>query len=296
MSTFARNMRIGLAAWLISTPLAVLRAQTSKACWLVTPREAAQILGKPELANGESLRDDRLECDYLHAGFDVHVDDQLTPDRRTAAIRQSIKQGKTDAVSGIGDEAAFSAANAQNHNTSELDVVKGSHSVIVTIFRWSGPTDQIKPTLVKLANTALAKLAAPATPQRSRACWVITPAEAAQILGKAELANGNAMHDDFDSCQYKNAGLDVDVTYFTRAPAPGEAFGGVIKRGKAEAAPNIGSDAAFMRDLENNDQSIAVVMGKRILKITMLQSAQTPQEQVRPKLVKLATIAVARFQ
>jgi hypothetical protein len=273
-----------------------LAAQTSRACWLVTPQEAAQILGKPELANGESMRDDRLECNYLHGGFDVHVDDQLTPAQRSAALRQSIKQGKAESVSGIGDEATFSAANAQNHNTSELDVVKGSHSLIVTIFRWSGPTDQIKPTLVKLANTALAKLAAPPTPQRSRACWVITPAEAAQILGKPDLANGKAMHDDFDSCQYKNAGFDVDVMSFTRAPAPGEAFGGLIKRGKADAASDIGGDAAFTRDLENNDQSIAVVMGKRILKITMLQSAQTPQEQVRPKLVKLATIAVARFQ
>ncbi|HSQ29746.1 MAG TPA: hypothetical protein VLN49_07850 [Gemmatimonadaceae bacterium] len=49
-------------------------------------------------------------------------------------------------------------------------------------------------------------------------------------------------------------------------------------------------------DPENNDQMLAVVLGKRIMKVTMLQSAQTPQAQVRPLLVKLATIAVARLR
>jgi hypothetical protein len=277
-------------------PRANLLPQSSRACWLVTPAEAAQILGKPELANGELIRDDHLDCDYLPAGFDVHVDDQLTPAQRSAGLRESIKQGKAEAVSGIGDEAAFSAANAQNHNTSELIVLKGSRRVSATIFRWDGPSAQIKPTLVNLAKTALTKLLTPVTPQTRRACWVITPAEAAQILGKAELATGKAMHDDVDSCEYKNAGFDVDITYFTRAPARGEAFGGLIKRGKAEAAPDIGDDAAFMRDPENNDQVLAVVMGKRIMKVTLLQTSQTPQAEVRPTLVKLAATAVPRLR
>lgn len=296
MSSILKNARTALVLLLAGTPRANLVAQNSRACWLVTPQEAAQVLGKPELANGELIRDGYLTCDYLHAGFDVHVDDSRTPAQQSAALRASIKQGKAEPVSGIGDEAAFSPANAENHNTSELVVLKGSHSLIVSIFRWSGPADQIKPTLFNLAKTALPRLLAPTTPQRSRACWVITPAEAARILGKADVADGKAMHDDLDSCNYKNAGIDVDITYFTRPPARGEAFAGWIKRGKAEAVSDIGDDAAFSRDLENNDQVLSVVMGKRILKITMLQSAQTPQAQVRPMLVKLATTAVARLR
>lgn len=288
--------RTTLVLVLLGTPRANLVAQSSRACWLVTPQEAAQILGKPELANGEMIRDGYLTCDYLHAGFDVHVDDTRTPAQQSAALRSSIKAGKAEPVAGIGDEAAFSPATPQNHNTSELVVLKGSHSLSVSIFRWSGPADRIKPALFNLAKTALPKLLAPATPERSRACWVITPAEAARILGKPEMANGKAMHDDLDSCEYKNAGIDVDITYFTRAPARGEAFGGWIKRGKAEAVSDVGDDAAFSRDPENNDQVLSVVLGKRILKITMLQSAQTPQAQVRPMLVKLATTAVTRLR
>lgn len=296
MFSILKDARPALVLVLAATPLANLAAQSSRACWLVTPQEAAQILGKPELATGELIADDHLECNFLHAGFDVHVDDQLTPALRSARLRESIKQGKAEAVAGIGDEAAFSAANAQNHNTSKLVVIKGSRSLSVTIFRWSGPSAQIKPTLMNLAKTALPKLLAPASPQRSRACWVITPAEVAQILGKPELTNGKMMHDDLDSCDYKNAGIDVDITYFTRAPARGEAFAGWIKRGKAEAVSDIGDDAAFTRDLENNDQVLSVVMGKRILKITMLQSAQTSQALARPMLVRLATTAVTRLR
>src|SRR5512143_996106 len=116
MLSLLKVRRTTLVLVLLGTPRANLVAQSSRACWLVTPQEAAQILGKPDLANGELIADDHLECNYLHAGFDVHVDDQLSPARRTAALRESIKQGKSEAVSGIGDEAAFSAANAQNHN------------------------------------------------------------------------------------------------------------------------------------------------------------------------------------
>jgi hypothetical protein len=291
-----KNVFASCVLVLVIMPRADLLPQSSRACWLVTPAEAAQILGKPELAKGEVIRDDHLSCDYLPAGFDVHVDDPLTPAQRSAALRESIKQGKAEPVSGIGDEAAFSAANAQNHNTSELIVLKGSRRVSATIFRWDGPPAQIRPTLVNLARTALTKLFAPVTPQTSRACWVITPAEAAQILGNSELATGKAMHDDVDSCEYKNAGFDVDITYFTRAPKRGEAFGGLIKRGRAEAAPDIGDDAAFTRDPGSNDQVLAVVMGERIMKITLLQSSHTPEAEARPKLVKLATTAVARLR
>ena len=296
MSSFSYHLHTALALALVVAPRTDLAAQRSRACWLVTPQEAAQILGKPELASGELIRDDYLECDYLRAGFDVHVDDALTPAQRSAALRATIRQGKAEAVSGIGDEAAFSAANAENHKTSELVVLEGSHSLRVSIFRWSGSPEQIKPTLMKLARTALPKLLAPASSQRSRACWVITPAEAAQIRGKPDLVSGKAIHDDLDSCDYKGAGFNVDMTYFTRAPRKGEAFGGLIKRGKAEAVSDIGDDAAFFRDPENNDQMLAVVLGKRIMKVTMLQSAQMPQAQVRPVLVKLATTAVARLR
>lgn len=296
MHSFGSSLRTALALALVGAPRANLVAQVSRACWLVTPQEVAQILGRPELASGELIRDDYLNCDYLRAGFDVHVDGALTPAQRSAALREMIKKGEAEAVSGIGDEAAISAANGQNHNTSELVVLEGSHSLHVSIFRWSGSPQQIRPTLMNLAKTALPKLLVPARSQSSKACWIITPAEAAQILGKPDLASGKTIHDDLDSCDYKDAGFTIDMTYFSRAPGRGEAFGGLIKGGKAEAGSDIGDDAAFFRDPESNDQVLAVVLGKRIMKVTMLQSAQAPQAQARSTLVKLATTASARLR
>lgn len=287
--------RRSVLALLLLTTNANLGAQRSRACWLVTPSEVAEILGKPELASGTSIDDDRLECNYLAAGIDVHLDDLLTPAQRSAALKESIKQGKAEAIAGIGDEAAFSPAS-KNRGTSALVVLVGSRRLTTSIFRWNGPTEQIEPTLVKLAKAALTRLVAPVTPERSRACWVITPSEAAQILEKPSLADGSAMRDAFDKCDYKSAGLDIDITYFKRAPAPGEAFGAWIKQGRAQAASGLGDDAVFFKDLQSGDPSVAVVMGKRILKLTMLQSAQASQEQVRAKLMKLATAAVARLR
>ena len=69
----------------LSMPFATVTAQASNACWIVTPAEAAQILGRPELANGDVMHDNYQTCDYLRAGFDVHIDHV----RSAARMRES---------------------------------------------------------------------------------------------------------------------------------------------------------------------------------------------------------------
>ena len=294
MSRYIRR-QAALALLLAPAPFAATAAQTSRACWLVRPAEAAQLLARPDLADGQVMQDDHLTCDYLHAGFDVHVEDLPTPAPRRAALERAIEQGTAEAVSGIGDEAAFSP-ELQTKKWPSLVVLKGSRAVTVSTRPGTVPAAQVKPTLMKLATAALAKLVAPRTAETSRACWVIRPAEVATILGKPELGTGDAIHDQLDDCDYKGAGFELDILSFTRAPQRGEAFGAVIKQGKAEAVPGLGDEAALLREPGSNDQLLAVVMGRRILKIIMLQSARTPQEQVKPTLVKLGTTAVTRLR
>ncbi len=88
----ARTALLALLALTLTTG-----PQQSRACWLVTPAEAAQLLGRPELANGEQMRDDYPACDYPRAGFDVH----LNHGRSVASIRQALSSAgqRTSTVS-----------------------------------------------------------------------------------------------------------------------------------------------------------------------------------------------------
>lgn len=293
MQPLNRYARAALGVALLLAPLASLTAQKARACWIVTPAEAAQILGKPELANGDVMRDNYQTCSYFRAGFDVHIDHVRTAEKERELLREAIKSNKVEAVTGIGDEAGFTKTD----KNPSLVVIKGSHVLDLDIIAssWKGSPEQIRPTLVKLAQAALPKLLATGTTQTSRACWLITPAEVAQILGKPELKNGVAIHDDYDDCDYKPAGFDLDIIGYTRVAPRSEGFKTLIKRGYAEALPDIGDEAILGRDAKHHPTA-NVLLGSRELMITLLDDAQVAPADAKPKLVQLAKTAAARLR
>ena len=286
-----QRARAGFLLMLAVTPLATVTGQRTGACWLVRPAEAAQILATPDLASGDVMRDNSQDCDYLHAGFDVHMEHARTVAQVREALKQNIANGKVEAVSGVGDAAAFDKSDKQ----PSLMAVKGTHAVETTILlsRWHGSPDQIKPTLVKLAQTALAKLNAAATAQTSRACWLITPTEAAQILGNPQLKGGDLIHDDYDRCEYKPAGFDLDIIGYKRVAPRSDGFKTLVSKGFAEAVPGIGDEAILGRDADHHPTA-NVLIGSRELMITLLNEAQGPG--AKAKLLQLAKTAAARLR
>ena len=278
-------------AWLALTPAATLAGQRSRACWLVTPAEAAEILGKPDLATGEAMRDDYATCTYSRAGFDVHLNHARTVASIRQALDEGIKSNKVEAATGVGDKAGFDKTGKD----LSLVVIKGKY-VLETRIRssdWKGAPDQIRPILVKLAKTALSKLSAAGNAQASRACWLITPAEAAQILGKPELKNGDAIHDDYDDCDYKAAGFDLDMLSYTRAEPRSAGFKTLVEKGHAEAVAGIGDQAILGHDAFNRP-TINVLKGRHEWMITSLDTTRSASD-VKPTLIWLAKTAMAKL-
>ena len=277
-------------ASLLVAPLSTGAAQTSRACWLVTPAEAAQILGRPELASGETMHDDYATCTYSRGDFGVHLNHGRTVASLRQALQEGVRSGKVEAIAGVGDEAGVDKSGKQ----PSLIAIKGKYVVETRILSSPSkiPSDQIKPRLVKLAQTALSKLAA-GSAKTSRACWLITPAEVAQILGKPDLKNGEAIHDDYDDCDYKAAGFDLDMLSYTRAEPRLEGFKTLVQKGHAEAVPNIG-DAAILGHDGGNRPTVNVLKGRHEFMITSLDSTRTPAD-IKPKLIQLAKTAMAKL-
>jgi hypothetical protein len=293
MQPLNRYARAALGVALLLAPLASLTAQKARACWIVTPAEAAQILGKPELANGDVMHDNDQTCSYFRAGFDVHIDHVRTAAKERELLREAIKSNKVEAVTGVGDEAGF---NKTDKNPS-LVVISGSHVLDLDIIAssWKGSPEQIRPTLVKLAQAALPKLLATGTTHTSRACWLITPAELAEILGTPELKNGVAIRDDYDDCDYTPAGFDLDIIGYARVAPRSEGFKNLVKKGNAEAVPGIGDEAIFGHDASNHP-TINVLLGSRELMITLRDETQGARPDAKPRLVQLAKTAAARLR
>src|SRR5437868_4582943 len=147
MRSHTQPSRAFFAVLLVLSPGATVAAQMSRACWLVTPAEAAQILGKPELSSGEVMRDDYPTCDYLRAGFDAHVDHARPVARVRASLEEGIKNNKVEAIAGIGDNAGWNKSAGE----PSLIAVKGTHVVEIRSlsWQWKGSPDQVKPTLSK---------------------------------------------------------------------------------------------------------------------------------------------------
>jgi len=275
--------------WLVFTPLSTAAAQHSRACWLVTPAEAAQILGRADLSTGEIMRDDYPECNYTRAGFDVSLNHGRTVARLRQELDEGIRSNKIEPVAGLGDGAGFDKVGKQ----PSLIVIKGTHVLETRVFSsdWKGSPDQIKPTMVKLAQTALSKLAG--TAQAAKACWLVTPAEAAQILAKPELKNGDTIHDEYDRCDYKAAGFDLDMVSYTRAAPRIEGFNNLVKKGNAEAIAGVGDEAILGHDAGNHP-TVNILKGRREFMITWLYSTKGAAE-AKPKLIQLAKTAMAKL-
>jgi len=144
-----------LLAALVTLPLGVLSAQEAKTCKLIPRAEAAQILGKPEVAKAKALFDDESDCNYRGAGFILHIEEITDQAQWSAGIKSLIKKQEAEAQSGIGDEAVYT----EREGDPEILARKGTHWLTVTLYRnWGGKPDQVKPTLVKLARTAVTNL------------------------------------------------------------------------------------------------------------------------------------------
>lgn len=144
-----------LVAALVSAPLPALSAQEAKTCKLIPRAEAAVILGKPEVAKAKALFDDESDCNYRGAGFTLHIEEITDQAQWSAGIKSLIKEKKAEALSGIGDEAAYT----EREGDPEIEARKGTHWLTVTLYRnWGGKPDQVRPTLMKLAKSAVANL------------------------------------------------------------------------------------------------------------------------------------------
>lgn len=153
MFTISQTVRAALAAVLMATPLAMAAGQTVKACSLLTPAEAARILGRPSVGPTKFLSDDK-QCFYGdNASLVVELEDMDATQQR-AGLKSYVRNNKAEPVSGVGDEAVF-----WQIGDSLIMARKGTRVVTVTLARnWGGPPAQLRPTLVKVAKTALAKL------------------------------------------------------------------------------------------------------------------------------------------
>jgi len=143
------------AASLLLSGAVTAAAPQVTACSLITRAEAAQILAKPALTNAQVISVDEQDCGYLGSGFDLHTELLNSAAGWSAWRNDLIKQGKAEAVDGIGDEAAFS----KDSNGDYFVVArKGNRIVTVTIYASEGAAAQLKPKLIKLVMAAMAKL------------------------------------------------------------------------------------------------------------------------------------------
>jgi hypothetical protein len=154
MRSSTRTIVLGVATLALSGALTPLAAQ-GDACSLLSRAEAAQILGKPALANAQVISADEQDCGYMGAGFDIHTEVLTSVPGWSAWRKDLIKQGKAEAVDGIGDEAAYT-----KDGNGDYGVVarKGNRIVTVTMYSSEGSPAQLKPSLIKLVTAAVAKV------------------------------------------------------------------------------------------------------------------------------------------
>jgi hypothetical protein len=145
-----------LAIFALGSSAAVADAGAQvKACDLITRAEAAQVLAKPAVASAQAVSPDDEDCGYLGSGMDVHTELLKNAAGWTAAMKNQIKQGKAEAVDGIGEEAAYTKDG--NHDYV-LVTRKANRIVTVTLYSANWSEADAKPKLIKLATLAVAKV------------------------------------------------------------------------------------------------------------------------------------------
>lgn len=127
-----------------------------------------------------------------------------------------------------------------------------------------------------------------------KACSLLTRAEAAQILAKPALASAQVVTDDEQDCGYLGSGFDVHTEVLKSVPGWSASRKDLINRGQAEAVAGIGDEAAYAKD-GNGDYLVVARKGNRIVTVTMYAS-EGSAAQLKPKLIKLVTAAVAKLR
>lgn len=154
MRSVARTILLGAALLPLSGALAHVGAQVN-ACALITRAEAAELLGKPALATAQVVSTDDEDCGYLGSGFDVHTERLESVSGWSSYRKDLIKQGRAEAVDGLGDEAAFSKDGNGDYG---LVARKGDRIVTVTMYASEGSPAELKPKAIMLLKAAIAKL------------------------------------------------------------------------------------------------------------------------------------------
>ena len=128
--------------------------------------------------------------------------------------------------------------------------------------------------------------------QGLEACKLITAAEAAEALGKPAIAKAQVIAPERDTCGYMGAPFDVHTEALKNPTGWSAALKAEIKKGKAEALPGIGDDAAYMKD--GNDDNIATARkGIHLVTISVYQRQGTAA-QVKPLAIKLLKLALSK--
>jgi len=147
-------------------------------------------------------------------------------------------------------------------------------------------------TLLGIAVLGLSAARATVGAQGLEACKLITASEAAQALGKPAIAKAQVIAPEKDTCGYMGAPFDVHTEALANPTRWSAALKEEIKKGKAEAIPGVGDDAAYMKD--GNDDNIATARkGKHLVTISIYQNQGTAA-QVKPLAIKLLKLALSK--
>jgi len=128
--------------------------------------------------------------------------------------------------------------------------------------------------------------------QGLEACKLITAAEAAEALGKPAIAKAQAIAPEKDTCGYMGAPFDVHTEALPNPTRWSAALKDEIKKGKAEAIPGVGDDAAYTKD-GNGDNIATARKGKHLVTISIYQN-QGSAAQVKPLAIKLLKLALSK--
>lgn len=153
MRSSARTSFVIAILW-ASAAVSRVDAQVT-ACSLLPAAEAAQILGKPAVAKAKVISTDEGDCSYLGSGFDIHTELLKSASGWSASVKNLVKQGRAEAVAGIGDEAAFSK---DGNGDYALVSRKGDRIVTITMYASEGTAAELKPKLIKMVTAAVGKL------------------------------------------------------------------------------------------------------------------------------------------
>jgi hypothetical protein len=146
--------------------------------------------------------------------------------------------------------------------------------------------------LLSIAASVLSSAGRTLSAQGLEACKLISATEAADALGKPAIAKAQVIAPEKDTCGYMGAPFDVHTEALANPTRWSAALKEEIKKGKAEAIPGVGDDAAYMKD-GNGDNIATARKGKHLVTISVYQNQGTAA-QVKPLAIKLLKLALTK--